>query len=199
MSSTLSYTNASGVVTPVDTTNRYPVEAAIASGASISVDELPAAALLANGKTIPTTTIVAAASMRSNGTTLDLEYGNMEGTLLASAARTTTTAGAVQTNYNSRGVIACLNITANPGAAETLTIQIVNQSALGGTRILGSVAIATGTNGNFLFIVYPGAVETIASTGVDATALPIGRTWYCQIAHSASGSWTYSLTYSVIL
>src|SRR4051812_21405518 len=54
--------------------------------------------------------IVAAAPELFNETTFDRQRGNTEVTLLASAARTTSTGTPTQTNWNARGAIVNLNI-----------------------------------------------------------------------------------------
>ncbi len=88
------------------------------SGGILEVNtELPAAAALADGASNPTAPAVGAAGLLYNGSTYDRERGNVEGTLLASAARTTTTATATQTNYNHRGVVLFLYVPTMPGGA----------------------------------------------------------------------------------
>ncbi|MGH2604227.1 MAG: hypothetical protein ACRDJ9_33180, partial [Dehalococcoidia bacterium] len=56
-----------------------------------------------------------------NGSNFDRQRGNSDVELLASAARTATTTSADQLNHNGRGVVLLLDVTANPGGAETLT------------------------------------------------------------------------------
>src|SRR3990167_8842281 len=60
----------------------------------------PAAAALADAAAVPTTSKIGSVPMLYNGATVDLSRGNTEGTLLASAARTTSIQSATQTNYN---------------------------------------------------------------------------------------------------
>lgn len=174
----------------------------IASSQSVNT-ELPTAALLADNAALPTTPIVGAVPMLYNGATLNLQRGNTEGTLLASAARTATTNSAIQTNHNARGVVLFLNITATPGGAETLYLYLTMVDPVtgaGGVTSATHVTIPAATTGPFALVMYPGLLSAAMSDSRGFTrngALP--RTWLAQVIHSAGGSWTYSLSYAYVV
>jgi hypothetical protein len=127
-----------------------------------------------------------------NGATFDRQRGNTEGTLLASAARTAYTAAAAQTNYNARGVILHLNVTA--AGAGTLTVQLIGTDALGISYEIATTAAVTATS---TLIAYPGVLDADTATYGRSVTLP--RTWTAAVAPSGGTSWTYSLTASVIV
>lgn len=144
-----------------------------------------------------------AAKMLYNPTSGNYERarGNIEGTLLASAARTTTTTTSIQTNHNARGVALYLHITANPGGGQTLTVLLyqVNTFTGGGTYEIADFAIPTGLNDVFCLIAYPGASAPSQPTKNKAFSVPVPRSWYCTINHSGAGSWTYGLAHYLIV
>lgn len=143
---------------------------------------------------------VQATSRLYNGSTYEDERSNTEGTLLASAARTATTYSSDQTSHNHRGVLMILNVTANPGAAETLTVSLeAKDSISSGYRSITAFATVSATNARYAFVVYPGAVETTDNTSTQTQGLPVPRTWRAGVTHSAAGSWTYSLSVAGIL
>ena len=129
----------------------------------------------------------------SNGSTFDIEQGNIAGTLLASAARTTTTSSADQTNYNGQAVAVTINMTAVPGI-ETVTPAIEAKDPISGvyTAILtGTAIVATST-------VRLRVGTDIAAAANLAAADVLGRTWRVTMTHSASGSFTYSVAYDLM-
>lgn len=150
--------------------------------------------------------IVPSATHPFNGATYDRERNNTTLALLASAARTATTASSNQTNYNNRGVIVYLDVSVNPGGAETLTLQLqyrdetsgnfVTVATSGAIAVFGSAGGATGTE---VIALYPGAAETAALAGFTTQALPLSRSWRINVVHSAGGSWTYSARGNEIL
>jgi hypothetical protein len=131
----------------------------------------------------------------------DRMRANLDATLLASAARTASTNTADQTNYNHRGVIVHLDITANPGGAETLTVEIYAKCPASGEYHLmtGFPAVAAATNAHYAYVLYPAAVETVNAARTEIQGLVLPRTWRARILHSAAGSWTYSLGAQSIL
>jgi hypothetical protein len=134
-----------------------------------------------------------------NGATLDRQRGNTEGTLLASAARTATTFSAQQTNHNARGGIFTLNVTVAAGGGQTLTVTPFGYDPVSAaTYGLGNFATLTAT-GTYAYVVYPGVAETIATTNVEVQGLILPRAFLIAVTHSAGGSWTYSLGYSLVV
>ena len=158
---------------------------------------LPSAALLADGTSNPTLSQIEAFPTDYNGTTWDLHRGNQEQTLLANAARTATIETASIVNYNGRGVIISLRITANPGGAETLGIEVFQKDPVAGHdgKLVASFsALPAATNDDYRLVVYPGASTAPDNATQNKTyAQAIGRTYSVLIRHSAAGSWTYSL------
>jgi hypothetical protein len=126
-------------------------------------------------------------------------------TLLSSAARTATNTTAIQTDREHRGVRLFLNVTANPGGAETLTVSLnmvdpITGGAAGGvTRAITAwPATTAATSATYVYELYPGAVETAATANheVQGGTLPIF--YSVTVTHSASGSWTYALAADLI-
>jgi hypothetical protein len=138
--------------------------------------------------------------MHSTATAVDAVRNNLQFSLLASAVRNASTQTATQTNYNARGVMLFLHVTAN-AATETLQVSVGQDIATSPSNIANFSALAA-ANGVCCYVVYPGAVETIAvasSLGMEVQALPLPRNWYVFITHSAGGNWQYSLTGCYIL
>ena len=137
-----------------------------------------------------------------NGVTWDRTRNNMEGTLLASAARTVTTSSPNQTNHNSRGVIIYLTVTANPGGAETLKVSLIYIDPVSGAESsdIASNTTVAATNGLYTLQIYPSTLDTTDSQANNATySTMLPRTWKATVTPSAAGSFTYSLGYSLIL
>lgn len=145
--------------------------------------------------------VMASGMYATNGGTMDAWRNNTEGTLLASAARTVDTSSGVQTNYNAKGVAVTLNVTGNPGGAETLSLILFYDDPASSSTIYVAVTgvVITAANGIRTLIVYPGAVETIANSEVWVQGVPVGRNWGAIVDHSGAGSWTYSLGYQYIV
>lgn len=130
----------------------------------------------------------------NNSSTFDAWRNNVESTVLSSASRSATTNSTAQTNYNGRGVSLIINVTVAP-AIETLTLAIQVQDSISGTWIsIQTGAAMTGT-GTTRLVVYPGigSVANLAFSDI------LARTWRVAITHSASGSWTYSVSAVTIL
>lgn len=159
--------------------------------------ELAAAAALADAVANPTTPIVGAAHLGFNDTTWDRWRNNVDVEFLASAARTSTTNSADQTNYNARGVMVTLNITAVPGG-DTIHLRIQwRHSASGFYRNL-LIDASQSAIGLRTVIVYPG-VGAVAD-GVQTTrGFPLGRVWRVRVDHSGSGSFTYDVNGTYIV
>jgi len=119
-----------------------------------------------------------------NGGSFDRRRNNTEGTLLASAARTATTSSPDQVNYNGSGVIVYLNITANPGGVETLTLEIDAKVAGSGTtsrsRRCGRDA---GDNGQFAYIPLTRSRPRRSACAArrPAPVVPLPRTWRATV------------------
>lgn len=132
-------------------------------------------------------------SMLFNGATWDRQRGNTELTLLASAARTATTASADQTNHNARGLHVGINVTAITTSNLTVTIQ--GKDPISGTyyTILAGVAITS--TGLYLLKVYPGITGVTNASASDL--LP--RTFRVNCVKGDGSSWTYSVSASLVV
>lgn len=145
---------------------------------------------------------------RYNETSFDRVRNNTEATILSSAARTATTNGADQTNYNGQGVMLTINVTAE-AAAETLSLKIQGKDPVSGNYYditdFGVVYNATTDAPTITrtFVARPGALGAdfigITGNGTSGKAVTLPRTWRPVVTHSASGSFTYSLASTVIL
>lgn len=124
----------------------------------------------------------------------DRQRNNEATALLASAARSTTQTVATQTNYNGRGVALILNVTAVPGAQSlTLSINAVDTIS-GATVALGTTAAITAT-GTYLLTIYPG-IAAVANSRVSDV---VPRKWNAVVTASGAGSFTYSLSSTILL
>lgn len=140
----------------------------------------------------------AASLFNYNGTTWDRLRGNTEITVLATAARTASINSADLTNYNARGVIITLDVTTDPGSGETLQLLVQHKDAESSAYEIILDDGANATPGRRTVIVYPGTAGS-ANDVTSTTGYPLPRTWRVRIAHSASGTWNYSVGASLIL
>lgn len=146
-----------------------------------------------------------------NGATYDPNYGNVQGVLAPSAARTAAPAIATQTNPNHRGVILFLSVTASPAdVAATLTLQISAVEPVSGTALfaaakptaISATAVANAVAGLYVVQLYPGvpAVTAMAPNGAAASVngvLP--RVWTASVIPANASSWNYSLAYGLLV
>lgn len=183
--------------TPAGTNNIGDVDVltlpALPAGANAigSVDtELPAAAVLGDGRVNPTAPVVEAANMVFNGTAWDRIRGNtLFATALAAADRTVTTSSPVIENYGGAGIYIKLAITTT--GTGTLTVAVRE----GPYQLGGSLFGAVTANSSFMF--YPG-VEKFVTGGAQALSLVLPRQFQLRVAHSDASIWNYSLTYNLI-
>lgn len=134
-----------------------------------------------------------------NNTTWDRWRNNTQGTLLASAPRTAITASPVQTNYNARGVLIHLYVSAASGTGG-LTLRIAGYDPVTGfTMYLNSTPTAITATGISGYMLYPGIAlgTTVNMNQVIGVALP--RTWKVDVFHGDTSSYTYSVGFSLIL
>lgn len=134
-----------------------------------------------------------------NGTTFDRQRGNVEGTALASAARTGNTTSADIINYNGRGIIAFLNVTAVPGV-DTINARFqfkdpvsnvyIDSPLIGAVGAFNVQTVSTAAAGLFLF--QCGQINN----GFLSSIMP--RTFRILVTHSAASSFTYSVGYSIM-
>lgn len=133
-----------------------------------------------------------------NGVSHDRQRNNNDLTLLASATRTVTTNSADQTNFNARGLIYFLNITANASAAG-IRIYVQGKDPVSGNYFyMHADPTAVTTTGVFGYSCYPGA----SSAGGNVSILGIvcvPRIWRCQVIHLDASNVTYSVGCSLIV
>lgn len=124
-----------------------------------------------------------------NGTTWDRQRGNHEATVLASAARTTTTNSADLVNHNACGVIVTIDVTAVT-ATPSVTFAIQYKDTLSGQykQILISAAISTVSTTTL--VVYPG----VTAAANLAASHPLPRVWRVVATHGDADSITYSVS-----
>lgn len=135
-----------------------------------------------------------------NGTTWDRVRTNLEATLLAAAARTATTNSPDQTNYNHRGLILFVDVTAR-AAATTLTPNLQVKEPVGGNYITiwTAAAAINSADTTVAYLFYPSALADAAELYTEAVDLTLGRTWRLAMTHSDGNSVTYSVSCSMIL
>lgn len=146
----------------------------------VSDTKLPAAAAAADGTANPTVTLIEALSGLFNGTSWDRGTNNMLKVLTGdTGTKTTSFAGATQTNRSARGAIITARFGTVSGTTPTCTIQLQFSPDDGTTWInLGPSAAASATNNTVGIIVFPGA--TVGVVGFSSNALvscPLPRTW----------------------
>ena len=141
------------------------------------------------------------------GTAWDRIRNNVHAIVLASAARTASTPTPDQTNFNGRGAMIMLDVTATPNDAQTLQVTVEVKDPASAkyvpiasfTALTASVLGASPTTETYVYTLYPGATETIATAKHELQALPLSRIWRVNVLHSAAGSWTYSVGFINLL
>lgn len=137
-----------------------------------------------------------------NGTNHDRVRGNLQGTLLASAARTTTTTSPTQTNHNARGAIVAVRVTTAGTGFLNVKIcwldPVSSEVILLDSSLFATAEITPGT-GAFRYAVFPGADVGNVTGFKAASSLPLPRSWYVTVTPSNGSSWTYGVYYSLIV
>ncbi|SRR5579884_647578 len=152
----------------------------------------------ADGQALAAAPTLTVQQLLYNGATLDLQRGNQQGTLLASATRTANTASADQTNYNARGVLLFLNVTAASGTGGVRALVQAKDPISGSTQFLASATPAFKTaTGLYVYSVYPGA--PVGAFLEQATQAALPRTWSVLVQHGDASSYTYSLGFALIV
>jgi hypothetical protein len=158
--------------------------------------ELPAPRLLAVGMTNPKVPAVGAHGMRFNNTTWDPEYGAWEGQLAGSAARVASLTTAAFTNFSHSAAIVTLNVTSQPGGAETLSLKLQGQDSVSGSYydVADGGVLFTAATGLKGLMIGPGLLSADAPSGLVVKCVRLPRKFRVVVTHSASGSWTYSVS-----
>jgi len=132
-----------------------------------------------------------------NESTWDRWRNNTEVTVLPSAARTAHGNSATQTNYNAKGVIVFIDITAVSGsfaAGEGLTIMVRGIDPVSGRLVYLGTSGPWTLPGTRLLIVYPGATNVQGIGAVTTNDIPLSRSWH--VRYEITGT-TPSFTFSV--
>ena len=162
------------------------------SGQAPVIDaKFPNAAVAADAYANPTITHEGADMMLFNGATWDRARNNFVTTADASAARTSTVAGATVTNFNAKGAVITINVTAVSGTSPTLVAKL--QYSPDGTTWIDytnkPVTATISATGQTTLIVCPGVTEVANS----AVSLPLPR---IVRMHYTIGGTTPSLTFA---
>lgn len=185
---------------------------------------LPDAAALADGAALPTATKtgsvaygydgsvlrfirtdtsgnVLVADTAYNETSQDKWRNNTQATIFASAARTAAATSGTLTNYNARGAMFHIRVTAKAGATtlgfNIFPINLVANSALNSYATITGIAAAAGAD--YYWLVYPGALNADITAGNAVKGLALPRQYVFQAAPSDANSITYSVDVSYIL
>lgn len=133
-----------------------------------------------------------------NGTNWDRQRGNTEGTLLASAARTAETNSSDQINYNARGLIIFVDVSAIT-ATPVLTPRLqIKDSISGNYFTVWSAATAITATGQYAYLFEIGGSGS-AGSFTEAVNLRVGRTWRFQMGVGDADSATYSVSEVLLL
>lgn len=129
-----------------------------------------------------------------NGSSWDKLRNNVEGSLLASQARTAAATGPTMKNYNGKGVVIWLNVTAVSGTGGITPYLYGVDPVSGGAYYFAQGGTITAT-GLYPLVFYPGA-----SGGHQyyLAALPLPKTWFVYVGVADASSYTYSIGYSLI-
>ena len=148
------------------------------------------------------TGLTAIGELAYNGATWDHVRNNHETIIYPSAVHTGTHSSPTQINYNAKGVIIYLNVTANPGGAEFLGMNLHYVDPASGlvTTLIATLTTTAAVNGMYSLHLYPGASTPPETPNVNKSySLPLPRQWQVAITHSGAGAWTYSVGCSHIL
>jgi hypothetical protein len=129
-----------------------------------------------------------------NGTSFDRHYNNTELTILASAARTATTASADFKNYNNKGIQVILNITVAAVGTGGLQVQIQGKDPVSGNYYnLVATPTAKTATGFYVYEVGPNSSTAGAGDITVRSAAIVPRTFRINVIAGDSTSYTYSI------
>ncbi|MHB1865548.1 MAG: hypothetical protein ACYCPS_05340 [Candidatus Saccharimonadales bacterium] len=157
-----------------------------------------------DGQKSPITLATAPFNLAFNGSSWDRVYNNTQGPLIASAARTGGATSPTMTNYNARGVVVYLYISAvpaTPSSGTGLYIVVEGTDPVSGNpvQLNDSPSLLT-LEGIHAAILYPGDTSGGGASAGQAqhfpTALP--REWGVSITAATTDSYTFSVGYSLI-
>lgn len=187
--------DGSGNTQPAGDALARPVFVRLSDG---SAALMPAAGALADGTSNPTTTLIGSLNVLFNGSTWDRQRNNMDGTVLTSGARTTGQSSSALTNYNGRGVMVFLNVTAASGTGG-LFVQIFGFDGAATSFDLNAAPTGITATGKSIYVIYPGATGTVGTAIKQQTATILPRTFGIRVDVGDNSSYTYSLYYSLLV
>jgi hypothetical protein len=135
-----------------------------------------------------------------NGSSYDRQYNNTQGTLLASATRTSNAISPTMTNFNARGLQLQLNVTgvpSTPSSGSGLAVQVWGYDVGGNSYALNVQPSNVTAVGEYVYTIYPGASGTTAQIELSSSQ-PLPRQWAGTVGVTTSDAYTYSLMYSLI-
>lgn len=184
----------------VGVTNMDQYGDTVVSPRNTSASETDAATNSVNLWRAPDTSAVFTSRLPSlfNGTTWDRNRNNVEATIFASAARTATANSTDQVNYNARGILLILDITAVSGTTPTLDVKVQYKDPVSAAYVdIPSAAFAQKTaTGTDSLLLYPG----ITSTANRQILTVLSRTWRAVATiGGTTPSFTFSLGCSYVL
>ncbi len=119
----------------------------------------------------------------------DLQRNNAEFTVLESALRTATTESADLINYNARGALIFLNVTAASGTGGLQVRFRYKDPVSGQYQYMNTAPTAITATGLAIYGLYPAAL----ANGNQMTNQFLPRTWQIQVQHGNSTNYTYSV------
>lgn len=159
-------------------------------GTVTTLSQFLASAAAADATANPTSTGVRSFKLNFNGTTWDRNYGNLEATLLASAARTTTQTSADIINYNWKKLVVVLDMTVVGTGSVTVTIDGKDTASGKYYNILTGAAIVTNSTNRYRI------GETLAAAANSVAQDYIPRIIRIVVTANNANTATYSVGYN---
>lgn len=193
--------NLIGKVQLSDGTNHASIKAASTAAAFTDLGQvvdirpggiLPVSASAGDGSANPTTTTIRNMGHLWNGGSWDRQRGNIEVTLLASSARTTTQTSADIVNYNNVRLVVVLDVTSAGTGSITLSINGKDSASGKYYTILAGTAVTS--NGTTRYRVGPDLASSANSIAQDY--LP--RVLQIVVTANNANSVTYSVGYCLV-
>ena len=125
------------------------------------------------------------------------QLANLVGTLLTSAARTTTVAGASMTNVNHRGLVIYVVVTAATGTTPTLAVRLNAIDPVTGNAFVVTTFASITAAGTYAYAIYPTA---LAGSWTGTLNSILSRTFSVDfVIGGTTPSFTFSAGYSLLI
>jgi hypothetical protein len=152
---------------------------------------------IGTGGNLPDTTSgngnLAMAHYLYNGATWDRNRNNIEGSVLASATRTSITNSPKQTNHNAKALVIYLDVTAASGTGGLTPFLRLYDPVTGKTVVINVLSSAITAIGTYAFVIGLGASGTVTNSVKSFVSSIISRQYDIQIYHNDASSYTYSV------